>query len=156
MIEKGQQLPDFELLNQDGKLIKSTDLKGKWVVLYVYPKDDTPGCTIEGQQFTGSKSEYDKINTLIFGISADGVDSHKDFCNKYAFTIDLLADTDAKLLKALGVEQSEYKGSFYWNRTTFIVDPQGKLAKVYDKVSPDGHSKQVLDDLALLTKQPVS
>lgn len=156
MLGTGQNFPDFKLPNQDGKEISLADLSGKWVVVYVYPKDDTPGCTIEGKQFSAARESFDSANTVILGLSEDGVDSHKDFCNKYDFSIDLLADTRGELLRAAGVEQSDWKGTLYWSRTTFIIDPRGRVAKVYEKVSPDGHQEQVLADLLELQKQPVS
>lgn len=96
------------------------------------------------------------MDAKIYGISADGVESHKDFCNKYNFTVDLLADPEAKLLKALGIGQSEFKGTMYWNRVSFIVDPKGTVVKVYPNVTPDGHDQEVLKDLKELQKQPVS
>lgn len=156
MLTKGDVFPDFSLPNQDGAVVNRTDLIGKWVILYVYPKDDTPGCTIEGKEFSAGKENFDKLNAVILGLSEDGVASHKDFCNKYNFTIDLLADEGGKLLKEAGVEQTDYKGTMYWSRTTFIIDPKGHVAKVYDKVKAEGHEKQVLEDLKELQKQPVA
>ena len=156
MLNAGQEFPSFELQDQNGKLVKLEDVRGHWVVFYVYPKDDTPGCTIEGKQFSASKAEFEAAGAKIYGISPDGVKSHKDFCDKFEFSIDLLADVETKLLTALGVEQSEYKGNMYWNRVTFLVSPEGKIARAYDKVKPDGHDKQVLADLKELKQQPVS
>ncbi|MCB9471568.1 MAG: peroxiredoxin [Cyanobacteriota/Melainabacteria group bacterium] len=156
MLKAGQEFPSFELKDQNGKTVDMKSLINDWVVFYVYPKDDTPGCTIEGKQFSASKGEFDKLNTRVFGISPDGVDSHKDFCNKFEFTIDLLADTETSLLNALGVGQSEYKGNMYWNRVSFLVAPGGKIVKTYDSVKPDGHDQEVLKDLQALQKQPVS
>lgn len=156
MIKAGEMFPAFELCDQNGKQITLEQLNGKWVVFYVYPKDDTPGCTIEGKQFSASKSDFDELNTKIYGISADGIESHKEFCNKYSFSVDLLADPEAKLLNSLGVEQSEYKGTMYWNRVSFIVNPEGKVVKVYEKVTPDGHNSEVLKDLKQLQSQPVA
>lgn len=102
-----------------------------------------------------SKTEFDKLNTKLFGISADGIESHKDFCNKYSLTVDLLADTEAKLLNDLGVGQTDYKGTMYWNRVSFIMNPEGKVVKVYEKVDPEKHPQEVLNDLKQLQKQPV-
>ncbi len=127
--------------------MKLADFAGKWLVLYVYPKDDTPGCTLEGRGFTASKPAFDAINAVVVGLSQDDVASHKKFCDKFSFTIPLLADTQATLLKALGVQQSEYKGTMYWNRVTFIADPKGVVRKVYPNVKADGHEKEVLADL---------
>lgn len=150
MTKTGQKFPDFRLANQDGKERSLKDYTGKWLVLYVYPKDDTPGCTIQGKSFTEQKAAFDKLNVNIVGVSADDVKSHKDFCNKYSFTIELLADPGAQLLKSAGVAQSEYKGTMYWDRTTFVIDPKGTLVKTYEKVNPQGHEAVLLKDLAAL------
>jgi len=152
MIDVGQKLPSFSLPNQDGVTRTNADYAGKWLVLYVYPKDDTPGCTIQGKSFTATKADYDAAGAVVVGLSEDDVTSHKAFCNKFSFTIELLADTDKKLLSALGVGQSEWKGTMYWDRTTFLVDPEGVVRKVYTKVDPNGHEKVVLDDIAALKK----
>ena len=145
--EVGKRFVDFNLQNQDGKVTTLDDFAGKWLVVYVYPKDDTPGCTIQGKSFTASKQEFDDANIAIVGVSADDVESHKDFCNKFSFTIDLLADPNQELLKAAGVGQSEYKGTMYWDRTSFVIDPAGNLRKVYEKVNPEGHERVLLDDI---------
>jgi len=146
-IAPGTELPDFALPNQDGKTIRKADLAGRWAVLYVYPKDDTPGCTIQGKSFTASKAEYDAAGITVLGLSADGIASHKDFCNKFGFTIDLVADPEARLLGALGVGQTEWKGTMYWDRTSFVIDPQGVVRKVYEKVNPQGHEQTLLHDI---------
>jgi peroxiredoxin Q/BCP len=145
--ETGKQFPEFSLLNQDGQMITLGDFVGKWLVVYVYPKDDTPGCTIQGKSFTATKQEFDDANIAIVGVSEDDVDSHKNFCNKFSFTIDLLADPNHELLTAAGVGQSDYKGTMYWNRTSFVIDPAGTLRKVYEKVNPEGHERVLLDDI---------
>jgi peroxiredoxin Q/BCP len=145
--EVGKQFPEFSLLNQDGQMVTAGDFIGKWLVVYVYPKDDTPGCTIQGKSFTATKQEFDDANIAVVGVSEDDVDSHKSFCNKFSFTIDLLADPNHELLQAAGVGQSDYKGTMYWNRTSFVIDPEGKLRKVYEKVNPDGHERVLLDDI---------
>jgi peroxiredoxin Q/BCP len=150
MLDVGQKFPDFALQNQDGKSETLASYSGKWLVVYVYPKDDTPGCTIQGKAFTATKAEFDKRGVVVAGLSADDVESHKDFCNKYSLTVELLADPQAKLLKALGVGQSEYKGTLYWNRTTFVVDPSGVLRKVYPNVTPQGHEEVLLKDIGAL------
>lgn len=150
MIEAGQKLPEFSLPNQDGATRSLHDYAGKWLVLYIYPKDDTPGCTIQGKSFTATKADYDAAGAVVVGLSQDDVGSHKAFCDKFSFTIELLADTEGKLLGALGGGQAEWKGTQYWNRTTFLVDPTGVVRKVYTGVKPDGHEKVVLDDIAQL------
>lgn len=145
--EIGKRFPEFNLQNQDGENVTLADFAGKWLVVYVYPKDDTPGCTIQGKSFTASKQEFDEAGIAVVGVSADDVASHKDFCNKFAFTIDLLADPNHELLSAAGVGQSEYKGTMYWNRTSFVIDPSGTLRKVNEKVNPEGHERVLLDDI---------
>jgi peroxiredoxin Q/BCP len=146
-LQEGQRFIDFKLKNQDGKTVTLNDFKGKWLVVYVYPKDDTPGCTIQGKSFTASKQDFDDANIAVVGVSADDVDSHKAFANKFAFTIDLLADPDHEFLTAAGVGQSDYKGTMYWDRTSFVIDPEGKLRKTYLKVNPEGHEQVLLDDI---------
>src|SRR5438105_102069 len=131
--ETGKRFPDFSLQNQDGKTVTLDDFKGKWLVLYVYPKDDTPGCTIQGKSFTATKEEFEREGVTVVGLSQDDVASHKNFCNKFSFSIDLLADPQAQLLKAAGVGQSDYKGTMYWDRTSFVIDSQGIVRKVYPR-----------------------
>jgi thioredoxin-dependent peroxiredoxin len=121
-------------------------------VIYVYPKDDTPGCTVQGKSFTATKSEFDKAGIRVVGLSADDVASHKDFCNKFSLTVELLADPQTVLLKAAHVGQSEWKGVMYWDRTTFVIDAQGVLRKVYQNVKPEGHEQILLNDISSMTK----
>ena len=128
-LEEGKRFVDFKLKNQDGETVQLDDFKGKWLVVYVYPKDDTPGCTIQGKSFTASKQDFDDANIAVVGVSEDDVASHKNFCNKFGFTIDLLADPNHEFLKAAGVGQSEYKGTMYWNRTSFVIDPRREPAQ---------------------------
>ncbi len=150
MIDVGQKLPEFNLENQDGQSRTNTAYAGKWLVLYIYPKDDTPGCTVQGKAFTATKSDFDGAGAVVVGLSADDTKSHKDFCTKFSFQIELLADPHAKLLSALNAGQSDYKGTKYWDRTTFLVDPTGVVRKVYTKVDPNGHEQAVLKDIAAL------
>lgn len=150
MLQVGQTFPDFSLQNQDGKIVKLRDFSGQWLVIYFYPKDDTPGCTIQGKSFTASKADFDREKIAVVGVSQDDVTSHKDFCNKFAFNIDLLADTSGALMKACGLGQSEWKGMKFWERTSFVVDPEGIVRKVYEKVSPEGHEKILLEDVKAL------
>lgn len=152
MLKAGQKFPDFKLKNQDGATRTLNDYKGKWLVLYVYPKDDTPGCTIQGKSFTEQKAAFERLGVNIVGVSQDDEASHKNFCNKYSFTIELLADTKAELLKSAGVGQTEYKGTSYWDRTTFLIDQNGTLQKVYEKVKPEGHEQMLLEDIRKLQK----
>src|SRR2546421_1127271 len=151
-VEVGKPCPEFSLQNQDGEMITLGHFSGKWLVLYVYPKDDTPGCTIQGKSFTATRQEFEDANIAVVGVSADDVESHKNFCNKFSFTIDLLADPDHELLDAAGVGQSEYKGTMYWNRTSFVIDPAGTLRKIYEKVNPEGHERVLLDDIKAMQR----
>ena len=153
MLEAGETFPHFSLPNQDGRTVKLSDFAGRWLVIYFYPKDDTPGCTIQGKSFTATKSEFDEAGIGIVGVSQDDVDSHKSFCTKFSFTIDLLADTRAELLTACGVGQSEYKGTKYWDRTSFVIDPAGVIRKVYQKVNPQAHERALLDDIKRIKEE---
>lgn len=150
MLQPGNPFPNFSLPNQDGKIVRLSDFAGNWLVVYFYPKDDTPGCTIQGKSFTASKADYDREGIRVVGVSQDDVASHKNFCNKFAFTIDLLSDTQAQLQKALGIGQAEWKGMKFWERTSFVIDPEGVIRKVYEKVSPEGHEQVLLDDIRRL------
>jgi len=147
MLALGSPFPKFSLPNQDGKTVTLGDFAGKWLVVYVYPKDDTPGCTIQGKSFTATRSDFQAAGIDVVGVSQDDVASHKNFCNKFSFTIDLLADTTGGLLKAAGVTQSDYKGTMYWNRTSFVIDPKGALRKIYQNVKPEGHEQTLLADI---------
>jgi peroxiredoxin Q/BCP len=153
MLQAGSPFPNFSLPNQDNTMVTLKDFAGQWLVLYIYPKDDTPGCTLQGKAFTASKSEFDAAGVRIVGVSADDAASHKNFCNKFSFSIDLLADTGASLMKALGVGRSEWKGMKFWERTTFVIDPTGMIRKVYEKVNPDGHEKVLLADIRALKEK---
>ena len=150
MLEVGTAFPNFSLPNQDGKTVSLSDFAGKWLVVYVYPKDDTPGCTIQGKSFTATHAEFQSAGIEVVGVSQDDVASHKSFCNKFGFTIDLLADPGGSLLGAAGVGQSEYKGTMYWNRTSFVIDPQGTVRKIYSNVNPEGHERVLLEDIKAL------
>lgn len=147
MTQAGERFPDFHLPNQDGKITQLSDFRGDWLVVYFYPKDDTPGCTMQGKAFTASKADFDAAGIKIVGVSADDVASHKGFCTKFAFTIELLADTASDLMKKLGIGQAEWKGMKFWERTTFVVDPAGTIRRVYEKVNPEGHEGVLLQDI---------
>jgi thioredoxin-dependent peroxiredoxin len=152
MLQAGSAFPNFSLPNQDGKTVKLSDFRGKWLVVYFYPKDDTPGCTIQAKAFTATKADFDRENVAVIGVSQDDVTSHKNFCNKFAFTIDLLADTGGELMRACGLAQSEWQGLKFWERTSFVIDPNGTVRKVYPKVDPQGHEQVLLDDVKKLQK----
>ena len=150
MLKAGEKLPSFSLQNQDGAVRSSANYEGKWFVLFVYPEDDTPGCTIETRAFSACKAEFDAAGIAVVGLSADDVSSHKSFCNKFSLTVELLADPEKALLGPLGVGQTPWNGKLYYDRTTFLVDPAGIVRKVYEKVDPRGHEKAVLADIATL------
>ena len=153
MLSAGNPFPSFSLPNQDGKTVKLSDLAGQWLVIYFYPKDDTPGCTIQGKSFTATKDAFDAAGVKVIGVSADDVTSHRNFSHKFAFTIELLSDTESKLMKALGIGQAEWKGMKFWERTSFVVDPKGIIRKVYEKVNPEGHEQVLLDDIQGIKKE---
>ena len=150
-IEPGQPFPDFTLQDQDGHPKRLADYAGKWLVVFVYPKDDTPGCTIESKGFSAAHADYAAANAVAVGLSEDGVASHRAFCDKFSLQVPLLADEGHTLLKALGVGQSDWKGTLYWNRVTFLVDPKGTLRKIYRDVKPQGHEAAVLADLRAMS-----
>ena len=139
----GQPAPDFSLKNDAGKVTSLADFKGKWVVLYFYPKDFTSGCTIEARNFQRDLAQYEAANAVVVGVSVDTAESHKEFCAKEGLSFRLLADTDAAVSTAYN-SVMDYKGSKLSARNTFVIDPAGKLAKVYESVKPMSHSEEVL------------
>ena len=144
MPKEGQQAPAVALPSQDGGIVDLTSFKGKWVVLYFYPKDMTQGCTIEAHNFQQDLPKYDKLNAAIVGVSVDNLDSHKQFCTKESLTFKLLADTDKKVVDEYGSLSPNGVAS----RNTFLIDPTGKIVQVWTKVSPMKHSEEVLAALA--------
>lgn len=146
MLNTGDKAPYFELPNQDGETVKLTDLKGKSVVLYFYPKDDTSGCTKEACSFRDELSIFEGVNATIIGVSGDSVKSHRKFADKYSLNFTLLSDESKQMLEAYGVwkEKSMY-GKKYMGieRTTFVIDPEGTIKKVFNKVKVEGHTEEV-------------
>jgi peroxiredoxin Q/BCP len=147
----GAAAPAFKLTTNEGKEASLSDFKGKWVVLYFYPKDFTSGCTLEAHNFQRDLAKYEQANAVILGVSVDTAESHKSFCAKEGLSFKLLADVDAKVSENYG-STMDYEGKKYSARNTFIIDPTGKIAKVFIKVSPAGHSEEVLAALAALKK----
>ena len=145
----GDPAPEFELSDQDGNLHSLEDYRNQWVVLYFYPKDQTPGCTTEACEFRDNIFAFRTLGAQILGVSLDDVDSHKEFAELYSLPFPLLADADGDTATAYGVKTRMF-GMTVAKRHTFIIGPDGKIAKHYDKVKPDAHSAEVLADLAAL------
>jgi len=148
VISEGDVVPKFELNDSEGKKIKSSNFKGKKHVIYFYPKDFTPGCTIEADEFSKEYKKFQKVRIEVIGISPDDVDSHKKFCKKMKIPYPLLADVDKEVSKLFGVwVKKKFMGREYMgvNRSTFLVDEKGKIFKVFPKVKPKGHAQEVLD-----------
>jgi len=145
----GQPAPAFKLQDQDGKWHSLADYKGKWVAIYFYPKDDTPGCTTQACSFRDNVFAFNKEGAVILGVSVDDVASHKKFAEKHGLPFTLLADADKTVAKSYGVLKN-YGVMEVARRDTFIIDPQGRIAKHYESVDPEGHSKVVLEDIKAL------
>jgi peroxiredoxin Q/BCP len=139
----GQEAPTFTLPSQDGTPISLDQYRGKWVVLYFYPKDMTTGCTIEAHKFQDALPQFDAKNAVILGVSVDTVDSHKQFCTKDSLTFHLLADPEHKVVSAYG-SLGAFGPMTIANRNTFLIDPQGKIAKEWVKVVPANAASDVL------------
>lgn len=139
----GTPAPDFRLVTDEGKEASLKDFRGKWVVLYFYPKDFTGGCTLEANNFQRDLSKYEKKNAVVVGVSVDTADSHKAFCTKEGLKFRLLSDPDAKVSAAYN-SVMDYKGTKFSARNTFVIDPQGRVAQVFASVKPAGHSEEVL------------
>lgn len=149
MIKEGDSVPKFVVNDSNGEKVNSSDFKGKKHVFYFYPKDFTPGCTIEADEFSKDYKKFQKEEIQIIGISPDDIDSHKKFCDKMNIQYTLLADVDKKVSKAFGVwSLKKFMGREYMGvmRSTFLVNQKGVIFKIYPKVKPAGHSKQVLED----------
>jgi peroxiredoxin Q/BCP len=151
-----KQAPDFALPDQNGKIHSLADYKGKWVVLYFYPKDDTPGCTTEACSFRDERAVIAEHGAEVIGISKDSIDSHKKFTEKYGLNFTLLSDSDHKIMEAYGswglkkFMGREYEGV---HRQTFIIDPNGIIVREYPKVTPKDHALQIIRDLDALKKK---
>ena len=147
MPQVGQQAPDFTLPSQDGTPVDIKDLRGKWVVLYFYPKDMTSGCTIEAHNFQRDLPKYEALNAVVLGVSLDTVESHKTFCTKDSLTFKLLADPDHKVIDAYGVPLATHGDMKFAQRDTYLISPDGKIAKVWTGVNPNTHSDDVLAEI---------
>lgn len=148
MIDVGQPFPDFELEDQSGKVVRLSDLKGSKAVIYFYPKDDTPGCTTEACEFRDRAAKL--MGAQVYGVSPDPAKKHKKFAEKFGLGFPLLADPERKLIEACGlwVEKTLYGRKYMGvERTTFLLDEQGVVARVWRKVKPEGHAEEVLGAL---------
>ena len=146
----GQPAPAFKLQDQAGKWHTLADYKGKWVAVYFYPKDDTPGCTTQACSFRDNVFAFNKEGAVILGISVDDVESHKAFAEKHGLPFTLLADADKAVSKRYGVLKTYMGVMEMARRDTFLIDPQGHIAKHYESVDPEGHSAVVLADIKAL------
>ncbi|SMP18728.1 peroxiredoxin Q/BCP [Desulfurobacterium pacificum] len=156
MLEVGQKAPEFCLPDDTGRELCLKDLKGKWVVLYFYPKDNTPGCTKEAQQFSELLGEFEKLGAVVLGVSPDSVESHKKFKDKKELRVTLLSDVNKEVVKTYGAWQlkKSYGREYYGVvRSTYLIDPDGKVAYVWKKVRANGHAEKVLEKLKELINQ---
>ena len=147
MISEGESVPKFQLEDSNGKLVKSSELKGKKYVVYFYPRDFTPGCTTEADEFTKNYSKFKKDGIEVIGISKDDVKSHRKFCDKMNIPYILLSDIETEVCKKFGVwGKKKFMGREFMgiNRSTFLINEKGKIFKVFPKVKPAGHAKEVL------------
>ena len=146
----GDKAPNFSLPSTDGSIVSLKDLRGKKIVLYFYPKDDTPGCTKESCSFRDNLAHVKKKGAVIYGVSADSVKSHQKFTDKYDLTFPLLSDETKEMIKAYGVwQQKSFMGKKYMGieRTTFIIDEEGRIANIFPNVKVLGHTEEVLEKL---------
>ena len=158
-ITVGKKVPDFSLPATGDKDVKLSKLKGKSVVLYFYPKDDTPGCTLEGQDFRDLYAKFTRRNAVILGVSRDNLKSHDRFCDKFGFQFDLLSDEDEKVCTLFDVmKEKNMYGKKVWGieRSTFLIDERGVLAREWRKVQVMGHAAEVLEALKGSGRAPVA
>ncbi len=147
----GSLAPEFTLTSQEGTAVQLKDYRGKWVVLYFYPKDFTSGCTIEAHNFQRDQPQYQQRNAVVLGVSVQSADSHKQFCTKEGLNFKLLADTDHRVSSAYG-SLTNLGLMKVATRHTFIINPEGRVAKVFTEVNPNKHSEEVLAALAELQR----
>lgn len=153
MLSIGDKAPAFKLADQQGVEHSLSEARGKWVLIYFYPKDDTPGCTKEACALRDNFPAFSKLDAVVYGVSVDSVKSHGKFVEKYQLPFLLLADTEKTMVKEYGVwGKKTFMGREYMgtNRRSFLIDPQGKIAKIYEKVKPEVHAEEVLADLKAL------
>ncbi len=150
MLQAGQKAPEFQLPDQDGKIHSLENYKGKWIVLYFYPKDDTPGCTIEACGFRDNSTKLTDKNIVVFGVSKDKVSSHKKFANKFELNFPLLSDESKEMIQAYeALGEKKFMGKTFMgiHRYTYLINPEGNIAKAYEKVDPAIHAEEILKDV---------
>jgi peroxiredoxin Q/BCP len=152
MIEINQDAPDFQLTDQDGQIKTLQDFKGNWLVLYFYPKDETPGCTTQACSLRDANDDLIELGASVVGVSKDDQDSHAKFKAKHKLNFTLLSDPEAKTINAYGAWGKKMFGMEGILRKTFIIDPKGKIRKIYGRATPLGHGAKVLEDLKQLQK----
>ncbi len=151
--EVGKKAPGFALPDQEDNKVKLSDFEGKWLVLYFYPKDDTPGCTTEACEFTDGIKGFDKLDTTVLGVSPDSTDSHRKFIKKHNLKLTLLSDPERRVMEkygAYGLKKMYGKESMGVIRSTFIIDPKGKIVYSWAKVKAAGHAEKVREKIAEL------
>ena len=153
MITLNSPAPDFQLPDQDGKMHSLTDYKGKWLILYFYPRDNTPGCTLEACSFRDANQDFKEKNVSIIGISKDTVQKHKNFATKHHLTFPLLSDVSTDTIKAYGA----WGPRLFWGRrfegilrNTYLINPKGEIVKIYEKVNPLTHTQEIVKDIETL------
>ncbi len=154
-LKVGDRAPEFNLPDQDGKMHDLKDFSGQWVLLYFYPKDDTPGCTTEACSLRDNLPKFKKLKVQVFGVSTDSVKSHHKFADKFKLPFILLSDENKELVKSYGVYQpKKFMGREFFGtmRESFLIDTNGKIAKIYENIKPADHADVVLVDLEILQK----
>lgn len=149
-LKVGDKAPDFELQDQNHRIHKLSQYKGEWILLYFYPKDDTPGCTKEACSIRDNFPNFNALKTAVLGVSVDSPKSHKNFHEKYALPFTLLADEDKKVVNLYDVwKKKKFMGKEYTGtvRSSFLIDPKGKIFKIYENVKPENHAQEVLKDI---------
>ncbi|MBT3690430.1 thioredoxin-dependent thiol peroxidase [bacterium] len=152
-LKVGDKAPKFNLSDQNGKKHSLLDYKKKWILLYFYPRDNTPGCTKEACTIRDNYNEFKKNKIVVFGVSNDTIEKHKKFAEKFELPFTLLADTEKNLVKSYGVwSKKKFMGKEYFgiSRSSFLISPKGIIAKIYEKVKPADHASEILNDIKLL------
>lgn len=150
MLQAGEKAPDFLLADSDGRMRQSDEWRGSWLILYFYPRDDTPGCTAEAKAFNARLPELAALKTQVVGISVDNVDSHRTFASRFGLNFPLLADIDGQVSRRYGA-LNDFAIIKFAKRHTFLIDPAGRIAKVYHDVEPSLHAGEVIADLKRLS-----